>query len=123
MPMPTIAIINNEPTLLRATACILGSVGYDVRCHSRSDRGLSALLANPADLALIDATNPPLGGIAVLRGLREHTTMRVMFYSAWAHELKERLADSGLQADDYIQIPVARAELLARIRCGVTMGP
>lgn len=122
MPLPIVAIINDEPSLLKATACIVGSAGYDVRCYRRSDCGLSALLAHPADFALIDATNPPLGGIAVLRALREHTSMRVMFYSAWAHELQERLAGSGLQADDYIQIPVARAELLARIRCSVTMG-
>ena len=113
--MPTIAVINNEPTLLRALGHDLDAAGYDVGIYLRSDHGLSALLRDLVDLALIDATNAPLGGVEMLRCLRRHTSMPVVFYSAWSLELKKQLVGTGIEADDYIQIPVSRGELMARI--------
>jgi DNA-binding response OmpR family regulator len=56
----------------------------------------------------------------MLRRLRENTSMRMIFYSAWSLELKKQLVGTGIEADDYIQIPVSRAELMARIARVIT---
>jgi two-component system response regulator ChvI len=113
--MPSIAIVNNERPLAKMLACNLRADGHKVRCYHRSDLALHALLQRPADLALIDCTNPPLGGIELLRRLRRRTPMPVFFLSAWAWEIEAKLAGSDLEAEDYIQCPFSLAELRARI--------
>lgn len=113
--MPTIAIINNEKMLVELLAWNLREVGYDVRSYLRSDLGLCALLQEPADLVLIDTFNPPLGGIELLCRLRARTDMRVAFLSPMADRMREKLRGAGLEADDYIDLPMPLAELKARI--------
>ena len=114
--MQSIAIVNNERNLAQSMALDLREAGYEVRVYHRSDLALDALVQHPAELALLDVTNPPLGGIELFRRLREHTDMPVMFLSAWAEEAAEELAGSGLEAEGYIQIPVSLAELRKRVR-------
>jgi two-component system, OmpR family, response regulator ChvI len=114
--MQTIGIVNNERNLVQSMALVLRAAGYEVRVYHRSDLALHALLQQPVELALLDITNPPLGGIKLFRRLREHTAMPVMFLSAWAEEAAEELGRSGLAAQGYIQIPVSLAELRARVR-------
>lgn len=113
--MPCIAIVNDERPLAKMLAWNLRADGHEVRCYHRSDLALHALLQRPADLALIDGTNPPLGGIELFRRLRRHTPMPVVFVSAWAPEIETKLAGGDLEAEDYIQCPFSLAELRARI--------
>jgi len=114
--MHTIAIVNNERNLAQMVAMSLRAAGYEVRVYLRSDEALDALLEAPADLALIDKTNPPLGGIELLRCLRQHTAMPVVFLSAWALELEHQLAGSGLEAEGYIDIPMSFEEIRVKVR-------
>jgi len=94
----------------------LRAAGYEVRVYHRSDQALHALIQQPADLALIDRTNPPLGGIELFRRLRQHTAMPVVFLSAWATEVAQQLAGSGLQAEGYIEIPMSYEDVRATVR-------
>ena len=121
--MQTIAIVNNERNLVRSLTLNLEAAGYEVRAFHRTDVALDALVRTPADLALIDKTNPPLGGIELLRRLRRHTTMPVLFLSAWADEVEEGLRGSGLEAEGYIQIPVSLAALIDRVRAALLQSP
>lgn len=114
--MQTIAIVNNEKNLAQSLAMNLRAAGYGVRIYYRSDLALHALTQQPADLALIDGTNPPLGGIELFRRLRQHTAMPVVFLSAWAHEVAQQLAGSGLEAEGYIDIPMSYKDLRATVR-------
>jgi DNA-binding response OmpR family regulator len=113
--MATIAIVNNEQSLAELLAYNLEAAGYRARVYHRSDVALEALLAEPAELALIDGTNPPLGGIELFRRLREHSAMPVIFVSAWAAEIERTLNRSGIAAEGYVQIPVSIGDLKARI--------
>lgn len=74
----------------------------------RTDEALEGLLEWPADIALLDKTNPPLGGIELFLRLRRHTSMPVIFLSAWADDVCEELAQRGIEADDYIDVPFSQ---------------
>lgn len=117
--MTTIALVNDEKVVAESLAMKLRSEGYDVRIYHRSDRALEALLEHAADLALLDGTNPPLGGIELFRRLRQHTNMPVIFVSAWADEIKRRLSGTDLEAEDYIEIPDFLDDFAARVRAVV----
>lgn len=121
--MPTIAIVNNETHITQVLSDDLRAAGYDVRVYTRSDEAFEALAAQPANLALIDKTNPPLGGIELLRRLRQHTTMPVVFLTPWAEELQDELAGSGLEADDYIDVPFSRTHVRSRVKAILARPP
>ncbi len=70
-----------------------------------------ALLEHPADLALLDKTNPPLGGVELYRRLRERSAMPIVFVSGWAEELEA----GGIGADGYVGLPLSRKALLRAV--------
>jgi two-component system response regulator ChvI len=122
--MQSIAVVNNEKNLAQMLAMNLRAAGYEVRAYHRSDEALHALSERPADLALIDRTNPPLGGIELFRRLRRHTAMPVVFLSAWAREVAQQLAGSGLEAEGYIDIPMSYEDVRATVRAVLApLGP
>ncbi len=114
--MQSIAIVNNERNLTHMLTDHLKSAGYAVRVYHRTDEALDALIAAPADLAFLDKTNPPLGGIELFRRLRQRTTMPVVFLSAWASEVRDELAGSGLEAEGYIDLPFTFGEVRTVVR-------
>ncbi|MEO8419856.1 MAG: response regulator [Hyphomicrobium sp.] len=113
--MPSIAIVNNEDWLRDFLARALKAEGYAVRTYANTADALT-LCEQPADLAILDRTNPPLGGVELFRRLRCHTTMPVVFLSAWAIEIEESLRGTGHEAEGYMQLPFCTPELLQRVR-------
>jgi DNA-binding response OmpR family regulator len=71
----------------------------------------------------LDRTNPPLGGVELFRRLRQHTDMPVVFLSAWAEEVQDELAGSGLEADDYIDVPFSLKLVCARAKAILARPP
>jgi len=57
-----------------------------------------------------------VGGVERVRRLREVADVRVIFLSAWAQELQEELRGTEREAQDYIQLPFAAAELTQSVR-------
>ena len=76
---------------------------------------MSALRGNPPDLAIFDIKMPKMDGMELLRRLREHSPLPVIFLTSKDDEQDE---EAGFQmgADDYIAKPFSLRLLLARIR-------
>lgn len=111
----TIAIVNNERNIVTSLRMELEAEGFMVRVYADTASAL-ALLEEPADLALLDKTNPPIGGIELFKRLRARHRMPVIFLSAWAEELEEEFKDSDLEAEGYIPTPFSQRLVIARIR-------
>jgi two-component system response regulator ChvI len=111
---PTIAIVNNDRNILRSLQMFLEAEQFEVRTYSNTADALD-LLEIPADLALIDKTNPPLGGLELFRRIRTRHSMPVIFLSAWAEEIAEELCGTELEADDYITTPFSQRHVIERI--------
>ncbi len=122
-----IALVDDDRNILTTVSIALQAEGYATRVYSDGEGALKALLENPPDLAVFDIKMPRMDGMELLRRLREHSALPVIFLTSKDDERDE---EAGLQmgADDYIAKPFSLRLLLARIRVilrrtGATDGP
>jgi two-component system, OmpR family, response regulator ChvI len=111
----TIALIDDDRNILTSVSIALQAEGFLTRLYSDGESGLKALLDNPPDLAVCDIKMPRLDGLELLRRLREHSALPVVFLTSKDDELDEALG-LALGADDYISKPFSQRLLIARIR-------
>ncbi len=113
--MATIALVDDDQNILTSVAIALEAEGFHVRTYHEGATALSALDANPPDLAVLDIKMPRMDGMELLRRLRQKGNLPVIFLTSKDEELDEML---GLKmgADDYIRKPFSQRLLIERIR-------
>ena len=84
-------------------------------------RGLAALAGGGFDAVLLDVMMPGMDGLAVLRRIRERSTIPVIMLTAKGDET-DRVVGLELGADDYLPKPFSARELLARLRAVLRRG-
>lgn len=115
MEKETILIIDDEVQIRRFLKIGLESHGYRVNEAERGDEGLSEAVMKKPELILLDLNLPDMGGLEVLKRLREWYRSPVIVLTVRESEKdKIELLDQG--ADDYLTKPFSMGELLARIR-------
>ncbi|TMM48862.1 response regulator transcription factor [Qipengyuania marisflavi] len=110
-----IALVDDDRNILTTVSIALQAEGYSTRVYSDGETALAALLQNPPDLAIFDIKMPKMDGMELLRRLREHSPLPVIFLTSKDHEEDEQ-AGFEMGADDYIAKPFSLRLLLARIR-------
>src|SRR5512138_3660852 len=110
-----ILVIEDDPSILRGLQLNLGMEGYAVRSAMDGEAGLALARSEKPDLLLVDVMLPKLGGLELVKQLRESDPdIPVLILLA---EGQERDKVTGLQfgADDYMTMPCGLKEALARI--------
>lgn len=112
---PSILIIDDEVQIRRLLRLTLEGGGYTV-CESENGiLGLQEAAARQPDGIILDLGLPDIGGVEVLRRLREWSHIPVLVLSVRSREDdKIEALDAG--ADDYLTKPFGGRELLARVR-------
>ncbi|MGO9817348.1 MAG: response regulator transcription factor [Acidocella sp.] len=111
----TIALVDDDRNILTSVQMTLEAEGFQVRTYTDGESALQALLAKPADLAVLDIKMPRMDGMELLQKLRARSQMPVIFLTSKDDELDE-LMGLRLGADDYITKPFSQRLLLERIR-------
>jgi two-component system response regulator ChvI len=111
----TIALVDDDRNILTSVQMTLEQEGFAVRTYTDGESALQALLAKPADLAVLDIKMPRMDGMELLQKLRVRSAMPVIFLTSKDDELDE-LMGLRLGADDYITKPFSQRLLLERIR-------
>ena len=103
----------------------LEATGFAVVEATSGDEALAAALEDGVVLAVLEVRLPGLSGYEVCRRLREAHGDRVpiIFVSADRVEPSDRVAGLLVGADDYLVKPVARDEILARVRRQLARAP
>ncbi len=114
-PQRVIALVDDDRNILTTLSIALQAEGYATRVYSDGEAALGALLSNPPDLAVFDIKMPRMDGMELLRRLREHSALPVIFLTSKDEEQDEE-AGLAMGADDYIAKPFSQRLLLARIR-------
>lgn len=110
-----IVVIEDDPSILRGLQLNLGMEGYLVRSAADGETGLALARTEKPDLVLVDVMLPRLGGLEVVRALRnDDPDLPVLILSAKGQE-SDKVAGLQLGADDYMVKPFGLKELLARI--------
>ena len=110
-----IALVDDDRNILTTVAIALQAEGFATRLYSDGETALKALLDNPPDLAVFDIKMPKMDGMELLRRLRTHSPLPVIFLTSKDDESDEE-AGLELGADDYIAKPFSLRLLIARIR-------
>jgi DNA-binding response OmpR family regulator len=112
----TVLVVDDEPTITEVVARYLQRAGYRTAIAADGAQALAAAGEQRPDLVVLDLMMPKLGGLEVMRRLREHDHARVPIILLTAKgEESDRITGLRLGADDYVVKPFSPAELVARI--------
>jgi two-component system KDP operon response regulator KdpE len=112
--MSKAVIIDDEAQIRRLLRMVLEARGYEVSEAADGTAGLQEIAFHRPDVVLLDLGLPALGGIEVLKRLREWSEVPVLILSVRDQEaVKVEALEHG--ADDYVTKPFGTAELLARL--------
>ena len=90
--------------------------GYAVDCVADGIAADAALASSPFDLLILDLGLPRLGGLEVLRRLRQRKSALPVLILTARDSTEDRVKGLDLGADDYLTKPFDLPELEARVR-------
>jgi DNA-binding NtrC family response regulator len=103
---PVLLVIDDEPGMLALVNRVVQSTGYKTIMHTSAREALAQLPSEPADVALVDLQMPELGGLDVLREIRQaHPQCSVILMTAHA-SLDSAIDAVKLGALDYLTKPL-----------------
>ena len=116
MKRPSILVVDDEPTVLRALRVALEAQDYLVTAMLTGEDALARLTNGAFDLMLLDLGLPGMSGFDVIQRVRVlFPTLPIIVLSAQGEDApKVEALDLG--ADDYVAKPFSVRELLARVR-------
>jgi DNA-binding response OmpR family regulator len=110
-----ILVVEDDPSILRGLQLNLSMEGYTVRSAMDGEAGLALARSEGPDLLLVDVMLPKMGGLELIRALRESDRETpILILSAKGQEA-DKVTGLQLGADDYVVKPFSLKELLARI--------
>jgi two-component system KDP operon response regulator KdpE len=112
---PDLLVIDDEVQIRRLLRLTLESAGYRVREAETGALGLNEAAVQRPDAIVLDLSLPDMGGLDVLRRIREWSHIPVLILSVRGDEA-DKVAALDAGADDYLTKPFGGAELLARMR-------
>jgi DNA-binding response OmpR family regulator len=118
-----ILIIEDDAPLLRGLKDNFEAHHYRVQTARDGRQGLSAALANPPDLLVLDIMLPQMNGYEICRALRARKLdMPIIMLTAKGQE-DDIIRGLELGADDYVTKPFSIRELLARAKAFLRRSP
>jgi DNA-binding NtrC family response regulator len=116
---PQVLVVDDEPNILNVVGRFAQRTGYDAVTCSSGREAIAQLQARRADLVLVDLRMPDVGGLDVLRAIREIDPRCQAVLMTGEASVETAVEAIKLGASDYLSKPLdfARLEqLLARVR-------
>ena len=113
-----ILVVDDEPNVLRMVSYALEVEGYEVIVATNGVEALSKVQTEAPDLIILDDMLPQMSGVEVCEQLRkqqETIDLPVIMLSAKT-QVSDKVRGLEAGADEYISKPIAREELIARVK-------
>ena len=112
----TILIVDDEESILQICTDLAMELGLRVRTASTTERALEELDQYPVDIAITDLKVPQLGGLELLRRIREyHPQVSVLVLTQYG-TIQTAVEATRLGAADYVTKPFHIDELSGKIQ-------
>jgi two-component system KDP operon response regulator KdpE len=111
----TVLVVDDESRMVEFIAMNLELEGFRVVRAANGSEALEKASKEHPDLVMLDIMMPEMDGFETLEGLRETSSVPVIFLTAKSEEV-DRIKGLDLGADDYITKPFSPRELVSRIR-------
>jgi adenylate cyclase len=111
-----ILVVDDLPQNVRLLRAVLEPRGFSVASATSGEEALDRLASGDVDLVLLDVVMPGIDGYEVCRRVRDDPAtafLPVVMITASGEQEKVAAIEAG--ADDFIQKPFERSELLARV--------
>ena len=118
---PLILAVDDEPGVLRLIKLELSSQGVRVVTAGDGEEALRIAEQQRPDIVILDIMMPEMGGLEVMRRLRERTSVPIILLTAKDHD-QDKIRGLDLGADDYLVKPFNPEELSARVRAVLRRG-
>jgi two-component system phosphate regulon response regulator OmpR len=112
--MDRVLIVDDDVELCRLLSERLSSEGFALEAVHDGARGLDRVLSQAHDFVILDLMLPGMGGLDVLRRVRQHSAVPVLILTARGEDV-DRILGLEIGADDYLPKPFNPRELVARI--------
>ena len=119
---PTVLVIDDEVQIRRLLRITLEAAAYHIVEADTGKLGLGEAARCQPDAIVLDLGLPDLGGLEVLRQLREWSRVPVLVLTVLGAE-SDKVAALDAGADDYLTKPFGSAELTARLRAILRRAP
>src|SRR2546425_12712783 len=111
----TVLIVDDDSSMRQTMEAIVRSAGMRPVAVASGEEALRAVQSNPVDVMLLDVQMPGIGGLEVLRQVREkHTDIGVILLSV-LKEVPVAVEAMRLGAIDYVTKDFSPPELNARV--------
>jgi putative two-component system response regulator len=117
-PQATILVADHNEGIREPLAEMLRGHGYHVIAVANGDHAFTEICSQPVDLALLDVMMPGRTGFSVCRAVksRPETCLVPVVLITGRFGGEERMQGIEAGADDFLNKPVKKEELLARVR-------
>jgi DNA-binding response OmpR family regulator len=113
--MDRVLIIDDDIELCQLLTARMSDEGFEIEGAHDGARGLERALSREHSLVVLDLMLPGMGGLDVLRRVREQSPIPVLILTARGEDF-DRILGLEIGADDYLPKPFNPRELIARIR-------
>lgn len=116
--MDRILIVDDDELIRKTLSGWLAEAGYEPIEAATGKEAIRLIKASPPDLVLLDLILPESTGIAITQALKsEETLYRIpIIILTGAGSARDRLRSIEVGSDDFLNKPVDRIELMARVR-------
>ena len=110
-----VLVVDDEPVVRTGIAQALGKLGFEVQTAATGAEGLRLMAARPAGIVLLDVRLPDLGGMEVLKSLRQDHPDAVVIVITGYPNIGDTVASIKQGAFDYLVKPFHLEQLEALV--------
>jgi two-component system response regulator MprA len=111
-----VLVVDDDPSIRRMLARVLGGAGYAVQSASGGGDALVLIERSVPDLLVLDVAMPAVDGLAVVRRVRARGLALPVLLLTARDAVRQRVEGLEAGADDYLVKPFDTDELIARLR-------